>query len=252
MPTPFTHLEIAQRLLDDSSIAAPVRAELMRERGAYLLGSVAADARVGSGMPREHTHFYHYSRPITENPWRVMVNQHPRLLRPHSGAQRAFVAGYVAHLSVDEIWSLRMVGPQFAAREWADRAFRFYMLHMILIYMDERDYTRLCDWQPDALASAQPDGWLPFIGDDDLAAWQRLIHTQIKPDGSSQTFEIFGGRIGKDPDEMRDFLHDEGAMQSGLWDHVTPETLAQVEAEAYRHARSQMVVYLRETSPESV
>lgn len=252
MPTPFTHLEIAQRLLDDAAISAPVQAELMRERGAYLLGSVAADARVGSGMPREHTHFYHYSRPITEHPWRVMVDQHPRLLAPRTPAERAFVAGYVAHLSVDEIWSLRMVGPQFAAREWANRPFRFYMLHMILIYMDERDYARLCDWQPDALAAARPDDWLPFIGDNDLSAWQHLIYEQIKPDGSSRTFEIFGERIGKEPDEMRDFLHDEAAMQSGLWDHVTPETLAQVEFEAYRHARAQMVHYLHATRPESV
>lgn len=248
MPTPFTHLEIAQRLLDDPALPASIRADLTRERGAFLLGSVAADARVGNGMPREHTHFYHYSRPITEHPWRVMVDQHPHLMQPRTAAQRAFVAGYVGHLSVDEIWSLRMVGPQFAARDWATRPFRFYMLHMILIYMDERDFARLCDWQADDLRSAQPDDWLPFMSDDDLAAWQRTIHAQIKPGGTSRTFEIFGERIGKEPDEMRDFLHDPQAMQSGLWDNIAPDVLLQVETIAYDHARAQTAVYYQETT----
>ncbi len=246
MPTPFTHLEIAQRLLDDPVLPDAVRDDLTRARGAYLLGSVAADARVGSGMPREHTHFYHYSKPMTDHPWRVMVDAHPRLMQPRTAAERAFIAGYVSHLSVDEIWQRKMVGPHFAMREWADRPFRFYMLHMILIFMDFRDLALLCDWQPDDLITAKPDDWLPFMSDADLVAWQHLIHTQIKPGGTSRTFDIFGERLGKEPDEMAAFLNDPAQMQSGLWDHVTPETLAQVEANCYAHAREQMMVYLNE------
>jgi hypothetical protein len=247
MPTPFTHLEIAQRLLRDESIPASVRDLLHAEQGAFLLGSVAPDARVGSGVAREDTHFYLYGEQITEPPWRVMMARFPSLLRPHSDAHRGFVAGYVAHLSVDEIWSRRMVGPHFAGREWGDRAFRFYMLHIILIYMDERDLSLLEGWQPAALRSARPAGWLPFAGDDDLRSWQKLIYDQIKASGESRTLEIFGGRIGRQPADMRAFLDAPEQMQRGLWDHIAPSLLAEVEREMYNHARQQLMIYFDET-----
>jgi hypothetical protein len=250
MPTPFTHLEIAQRLLRDDEVPAPVRALLDRESGAFLLGSIAADARVGAGLPRSATHFYSYAEAITEHPWHVMVRAHPALLDPRDDAQRAFVAGYVAHLSVDEWWSLHMVRPHFAEREWGhdnNRAWRFYMLHIILIYMDERDLGHLEPWQAESLNRAEPSDWLPFASDADLRDWRDLIDAQIVPGGESRTLEIFGGRINKAPEEMRAFLDSPSQMQSGLWDHIPMPLLAEVEAGMYDHARQQMLTYLQES-----
>lgn len=244
MPTPFTHLEIAQRLLADEAVPVAYRDLLRAECGAFLLGNVAADARVGNGAPRSATHFYEYGQPIEAHPWRVMTGRNPGLLRPQDDAHRAFVAGYVAHLSVDEAWSLHMVGPHFYGRDWADGAFRYYMLHIILIYMDERDLLRLDDWHAPRLARALPRNWLPFISDADLKAWQRLIHDQISPDGASRTLEIFGGRIGVEPGEIRTFLDSPQQMQAGLWQHIPPALLQQTEARFYQHAREQMTVYL--------
>ncbi len=244
MPTPFTHLEIAQRLLVDEAIPAVYRDCLRAECGAFLLGNIAADARVGNGAPRGVTHFYDYGRPIVDHPWRVMTQRNPGLMQPHDAAHRAFVAGYVAHLSIDEAWSRNMVGPHFYGRDWADNAFRYYMLHIILIHMDERDLLRLDDWHAPNLAQAAPRDWLPFISDDDLKAWQRLIHDQIKPGGSSRTLDIFGGRIGKTARELRAFLDSPQQMQAGLWQHIAPELLAQTEVTMYQHARQQLVVYL--------
>ncbi len=248
MPTPFSHLAVAQRLFTDPTLPEAFRTLLMAERGAFLLGNVAADARVGAGTPREVTHFYAYGQPLDEAPWRVMLRQYPMLWTPHSASQRAFVAGYVAHLCMDEIWSKEMVGPHFAAREWGDRMFRFYMLHIILIYMDERDFAQLEHWQPEHLQRAQPDNWLPFIPDDDLRRWQLLIYDQIKPEGSSQTLEIFGDRIARTPQEMRAFLDSGEDMQRGLWDHIPRTTLAEIEGHMYAHARTEMLCYLDSAS----
>jgi len=247
MPTPFTHLEIAQRLLDDNAIPQPIREALRSEAGAWLLGNVAADARVGSGVPREKTHFYAYQEGITEHPWRIMVDENPALLRPNDAAHQAFVAGYVAHLSVDEIWSLQMVGPHFAGRDWADRAERFYMLHIILIYMDERDLPKIADWQAEALCRAEPDDWLDFMSDNDLRHWQTLIYDQIKPGGRSATLDIFGGRINVEPAEMRKLVDSEAEMQQRLWDHVPKPLMHEVEAACYAHAREQVLRYMRES-----
>lgn len=248
MPTPFTHLEVAQRLLRDEKIPQHMRDFLHDNLAAFTLGSVAADGRVGSGAPRETTHFYAYGEPLVEHPWRVMVRENPRLMRPHSDAHRAFVAAYVAHLSMDEIWSKHMVGPHFVGAGWGDQRFRFYMLHIILIYMDERDLAKLEDWIPESLCAAMPESWLGFMSDDDLRSWQTLIHDQIKPDGHSQTLEIFGERIGKPPEEMRAILDDPNTMQSDLWDHVSKALLGEVEAQLYAHARQQLIMYLQETT----
>lgn len=251
MPTPFTHLAIAQRLLKDGHIPLAYRDFLMAHADAFLLGNIAADARVGAGMPREFTHFYQYGQQITQNPWRVMIERNPDLLRPHSASQRAFVAGYVAHLSVDEHWSKYMVAPYFVGKSWDDHPpqFKFYMLHIILIAMDERDLATLESWQYECLSSAKPNQWLGFISDDDLCQWQGLIAKQIHPQGKSETLDILGKRVSKTPEEMRALLDSERRMHDNLWQYIPKTLLADVEQGMYDHARMQMLIYLNDTQP---
>lgn len=245
MPTPFTHLETAQRLLKDGQIPLDVRALLDADRSAFLLGHIAADARVDAGVSREATHFYAYDRPIDEHPWRVMMHRYPDLQSAHSPAQRAFLAGYVAHLSIDEYWTLNMVRPYFIKREWntPSREFRFLMLHIILCYLDERDLRRLLPWQNESLCAAQPEDWLPFMSDDILRGWRDFIGEQLKPGGISQTLALFGARIGKQPEELRAILDSPEQMENGLWANVPPEDLARIEGEMYGYACEQMAIF---------
>ncbi len=249
MPTPFTHLETAQRLLVDEYIPSDIQSALALQKPAFLLGSVAADARTNGDLTRESTHFYSYDKGITEHPWRVMLQQNPSLYQPTSPAHRAFIAAYVAHLSIDETWSLQMLGPHFVKREWGSNTFRFLMLHVLLISMDERDYDALQPWQYLALASATPDRWLPFMNDPILSDWQDFISEQISPDGRSQTLEVLGKRINKSPAEMRAIL-DSPQNQSDLWSNIPPDLLATVEASMYQHAREQLCIYWNESEPK--
>lgn len=243
MPTPFTHLETAQRLLEDEQIPSAIRQQLQSETPAFLLGNIAADARTGADIKREATHFYDYNFGIGEMPWRVMMRQHPSLNPPFSLARRVFLAGYVAHLSMDEVWTLEMLGPHFVARDWAPRPTRFLMLHILLIFMDERDRSLLANWQPGTLEAVQPHDWVPFLSDRILGDWRDFISQQIKPGGVSQTLEVFGSRINRQPHELRDILDSPERLQNELWAHITPEVLADVEAAMYRHAREQLCVY---------
>jgi hypothetical protein len=247
MPTPFSHLVFAERLREDMSVPSALRMLVEAEWSAFLLGSVAADGHVLAGIGREVTHFYAYDRPMEDNPWRVMVNQHPKLLSPQTPAQRAFVVGYVGHLSMDEIWSLHMLRPHFAEREWASRGQRFLMLHILLIYMDERDLALLPDVLADDLNSVQPYNWLPFLSDEMLINWRDLIYRQIKPDGKSETLEIFGQRIHRTPEELRAILDSPEQMQADLWANIPPALLADIEEQMYSHAREQMMVYMVES-----
>ena len=246
MPTPFTHLETAQRMLIDEQIPPEIRSALALEKPAFLLGSIAADARTNGDLTRESTHFYSYDKGITEHPWRVMLQQNPNLYEPTNLAHRVFVAAYVAHLTIDEVWSLQMLGPHFVRREWGSNAFRFLMLHVLLITMDERDYGRLEVWEYPALVKAVPHHWLPFMSDKILIEWRDFIGSQISPDGRSETLEVLGKRINKSPAEMRAIL-DSRQNQTDLWSNISPDLFASVETEMYQQACEQLCVYWNES-----
>jgi hypothetical protein len=233
-------------MLRDESIPAAIRAALEAEKPAFLLGNIAADARNSGALKREDTHFYSYDKGIYERPWRVMLQTHPSLLSPSNAAQRTFLAGYVAHLTIDEVWSADMLGPHFVQRDWGDRSLRFLMLHIILAHMDERDYRQLEDWQHPALEKAQPNHWTPFMSDAVLQEWRDFIAGQIAPEGTSQTLSVFGGRINKAPEELRAILDSPEQMQRDLWDNITPETLAGVESTMYRRACEELRVFWEE------
>ncbi len=245
MPTPFTHLEIAQRLLADDAIPPETRADLNDERSAFLLGSIAADARVSSGLKREDTHFYLYDQTISAPPWRTMLARFPSLAQVKSSAQRAFLAAYVAHLSVDAVWTLEMADPYFAHSDWADQHERFIVLHMLLVTMDERDYPRLCGWQRATLLAAAPDNWLPFMSNADLTAWRDLVGTQLPP-GAPTTLEILGERLSLSPAALQGLVDSREAMERRLWAHIPRALWAEVEAQMYADARAQMLTYLDE------
>ncbi len=244
MPTPFNHLIIAQQLLVDEQIPTTVRHSLTDERGAFLLGNIAVDARVTSGAAREETHFYAYHIPATKHPWRIMLDKYPTLQKADSAEHRAFLAGYTAHLAVDVTWTKRMLGPHFVRCEWGESiTWRFFVLHLMLIYMDERDLLLIEDWQPNDLLNTHPDGWLPFMSDTVLANWRDFVGQQIVPGGESKTMEILSKRVLHSVEELRALLDSPENMQSMVWDNVTRDVLAEVEAECYAESRRQVCAY---------
>lgn len=247
MPTPFTHLAIANRLLEDASLSETARALLHAQRPAFLLGSVAADARISPTSQREDTHFYHYTQRIQDHPWRVMLARYPSLATPRDDAHRAFVAGYVAHLATDEYWSLHMLEPHFARGTWGDSIqARFFVLHLLLIAMDERDLAAIDRQQAHTLAACQPHNWLPFMPDEVLCEWNAFIAQQLL--GESETLRIFGERVRHTPAELRALLDDPAYMQNALWQHITPDLLTSHEAGMYAFSLAQLEAYLAETA----
>lgn len=251
MPTPFTHLKIAQDLLGDAALPPLYRDLLLRQRPAFQLGSIVADARVASGDGREVTHFYAYGQPMTERPWRAMLRLHPQLRSAEDEAHLAFLAGYVAHLAADEAWALKMVRPHFWGREWhgVERRDKFFALHLILTVLDERDERALEDWQAGSLRNCEPRGWLPFMSDAILSQWRDLVAGQLDPAGDSLTLEIFGQRLGMDPALVREALDDPAAMRRRLWRFVPQSLLSEVTRLCYVFTRDQLAVYLTETMP---
>jgi len=242
------HLAFAQRVIDDPVLPATIRAFLTSPEnwGAFLLGSIAPDARVSSGIKRVDTHFYEYTPQIVTPPFTVMLGQFSQLNRDQLSAEAhiAFVAGYGAHLAMDEIWCVELLFPYFM-RRWDDQFTSFHMLHMLLASLDARDYDSLPkqDHYP-AIVNAQPNDWLPFIPDDALIEWRDLIVGQLAPGAASSTVEILSRRIDMPPEEMHRFISSPEQMAQNLWRNVPPSTIAAVEQSMYDRARAVLLTYL--------
>jgi hypothetical protein len=246
MPTPFTHLAYAQRLLK-SADSPWVLSNPAAELPAFLLGTIAADAIVPAPDPRAATHFYTYTQPMRDHPWRVMLDQNPNLMQTNDPALAAFVRGYVFHLAMDEYWSRELLGPYFANGTWgSSRAERFYVLHLLLIAMDERDVRTLSPRTADTLRQCQPHGWLSFIDDATLCSWRDFIAHQIT--GQSETLSILGARVGRSPQELRRVLDSPDQMHALLYQHLTPSFLADFEQRMYDFACEQLAVFARQGS----
>ncbi len=230
----------------DNDVPEAVRLALTAERSAFLLGNIAADARVNSGIKRADTHFYTYDEPLRDHAWRVMLARHPVLQTAISPDQRAFLAGYVAHLAMDEVWMLDLLRDYFFDAQWRDHKFRFLMLHILLTRIDERDNALLEAWHAPTLQAAQPADWLPFMSTADLMAWRDFIHLQLV--SGSQTLAVLGKRVNKTPDEFRAILDSPERLQADLWDHVPPAIVEQVETRMYTFAREQLLIYWREST----
>lgn len=247
MPTPFTHLVYAHRLLHDAALPAPARDLITAHLPAYYLGSVAADGHFMCALRREDTHFYTYDRPMEDHPWRIMLSRYPTLMQPASLDHRVFIAGYVAHLAMDEIWQKQMVHPRFVVQEWASRHQRFLMLNVLLVTMDERDYPKINPVIPQKLGNAAPNHWLPFMEDDALARWGALIHRQIDLGGSSETLTIIAPRVAMQVDALRALLDAHDQLEAELWTPIPRAVLAEVESAMYETARNDLTVYLEES-----
>lgn len=247
MPTPFTHLQITLRLAQDPTIPIDLRQFIHRNYSDFLLGGVIADQRPEGGS-RADTHFYEYTQPMPDHPWREMFRKNPSLNPPKSNAHHAFLLSYVAHLSADEYWSLYMLKPYFADGDWGtDIRGRFFLLHLLLITMDERDELLLPEGIGAIMQASQPDDWLPFLSDDLIRKWRDFIAEQID-EHDSQTLDIFGGRINTPAQEVRALLDDSEYMDSKLWKNVSHEVLADVEVKLYEFAREQLIIYWQETN----
>jgi len=245
MPTPFTHLRITHRLLEDPEIPNTIRALLDNYRADFYLAGVVADAHP-KGMSRSDTHFYHYTEPMPDNPWREMFRQYPGLKAPQSSRHQVFLMGYVEHLATDEYWSRNFLKPHIAEADWGRDIYdRFKTLHLLLIYMDERDEKCLPPSIAPLMRQSEPHLWLPFLPDDAMRDWRDFIADQLQT-GISQTLQIFGSRIQISPEQLRKMLDDTHLMQERLWNNIPPSLLADIEERMYSFARQQMLIYYNE------
>jgi hypothetical protein len=239
------HLALAERLARDPELPTSARDLMSAAWGSFLLGSIAPDARVSGGIPRSGTHFFEYGPVIDPRPAAAMLAAHPKLRYPALGgdaAHAAFIAGYAAHLTMDEIWCVKVLFPHFVIPGGPAQD-RLTLFHVFLGGLDARDRQQLAADEYDALCRTAPRNWTPFMADSDLLAWREVVAPQLAPGGQSLTASILAKVLRITPSRMAELMSD-AALQEELTRIVPTHTLASLEQAMYVGVRDIVAHYV--------
>jgi hypothetical protein len=211
MPTPFMHLQLAERVLAHERLDENVRTLLYDHYPAFYLGNVAADFQTICDIPRENTHFYDLPPARDARAYPEMLVRYPQLAQVDGlpGDQAVFIAAYCTHLMLDLRWYHEVLIPYFVAPSgWPSHRQRFIIHNTLLTYLDKLAVESLPAAAGEILAAARPCHWLPFARDEDLIDWQEMLVAQLAPGALLQTVAIYAGRLSMSPKEFAANLAD--------------------------------------------
>jgi hypothetical protein len=247
MPTPIQHLVVADDILAEGTLPLRARERLAALRGAFLLGAIAPDVQTVSGQPREATHFFALPPTDPRPAHEVMLAAHPLLARSKElpPAQAAFIAGYIQHLTLDELWIERVFGPHFGmSAEWGTFRERLLIHNVLRTWLDQRDGVRLNCSVSEALAQVELSEWLPFVSDVHLRTWRDQIALQLRPGAPIHTLEVFAARLHVPSAEFRRILESPDDMQRRVFAHLSPGSLSLFYADALQSSVRRIADYM--------
>lgn len=226
MPTPFMHLALAEEILCENDLSPTAQSLLARQRGPFLLGTTAPDIQAISGQTRVETHFYTLPRTSTRPAHEELFAAYPTLTQAKKlePAQAAFIAGYIAHLLLDELW-LDGIFLRYFCGDWATRQEQAFLHNVLRTWMDAQDQQRLNGNVTTSLRSVAPRDWLPCIQDADLNTWRDWLVRQLSPGQSAQTAQVFARRMGVSAAEMESLLQSPKQMERRVFQRVPLDTL---------------------------
>lgn len=251
MPNTQTHLAAASHLL--GAAALPMTIPWLAQpdmQAAFLLGTISPDARVVSGHTREATHFIPIPPPPGVLAQDMMLDAWPEL-RPQSvarQAQAAFVAGYLAHLIMDQTWLDIVVLPGLFIDgiDWNTRHPNWRLYSILMTWLEYQAAARLQPNITALLATATPEHWVPFLEDQHLIGWRNHVLQTIQTDGARRTSQIFARSNNLMAEELEAIVLSEERMAHEAYPVVPPEQLQQFAGETDRRTQQAVTAYLGE------
>ena len=198
MPSLGSHLARAQAVADRLALPA-----IEADRGAYYLGATAPDIRVLLQVERRDTHFYDLDEFAEQDSIARMLTAHPSLAAAGLEATtRAFMAGYLTHLVLDERYIAEVYRPCFGAYSTVDDDPRSDVLDRALQFevdrRDRADRARM-DAVRAAVAAAGTVRGIPFIDDARIAEWAgRIDDIASRPADYARFAQTLTRHLGRD------------------------------------------------------
>lgn len=249
MPNAQTHLAAVCALLARPPIQAAFQ-WLAEEPAcpAFLLGAISPDVRALSGQAREETHFFDIPPRSAHPAHAVMLERWPKLRdavqlgQPHA----AFVAGYITHLVMDQVWVEQVVMPGLfiEGAAWGMGHPNWQVYSILMTYLEYRAVERIPAGTLATLAKAHPQDWLPFVSDHYLTAWRDRIARIAQAGGARRLSALFAESTGMTADELEAIVLSEERMQIEAFNIVPRERLAAFEREAETRSADAVLEYL--------
>jgi len=242
MPPLAIHTAIARQMAD--SLRAP---ELDAQRGNVYLGSTAPDVRVITRWERQRTHYFDIHNFDDQSSVRAFLEDNPALSDAAALGQpsRAFLAGYLSHLIVDEMWIGAVYRPFFGERSALGGTIRANVIDRALQFSldaDRRADPELMTHVLNAVAACDLDLEIGFLDRDTLRQWHGIITEYVR---SQPDWDRFRERARK-------LLQQTGDVTEGGFTEIA-ESLPDLVDEALRHlSRDRIDDVLRECTSASV
>lgn len=174
MPPITLHMVLARQIASDLDDVG-----LNQAPGPYLLGATTPDIRVLTRQDRFSTHFFDLEGPDHQDSVAGFFARHGHLVAPErlSGETRAFVAGYVSHLAMDEQYITGVYRRFFARHDELGGTIRANVMDRLLQFDLDRAYgndpeikTQLCA----ALSCTVENIEAGFVDGETLDRWRRV------------------------------------------------------------------------------
>jgi hypothetical protein len=194
--------------------------------GSCLLGSTAPDIRAMTKWDRELTHFAPLSVQEAGTGTRRMFKLYPELADPRkqSAQTRAFVLGYVSHLTADEAWITSMFHTNFGeGNRIADTEVESHIWdRAIQLDMDRRVFAELDGLgnATDILPESEAGVAIEFLEQAVLQEWREWVTRFLGWDFTWERLKRAMNRMYRDNDEVQQVV--DGFLQK------MPESLEQV------------------------
>jgi hypothetical protein len=246
MPSIGSHLAGA-RLVADRLAHRTIDAD----RGAYFLGATAPDLRGMTRQPREDTHFFSFEDLAHQDSAERMFAEHPRLRVPNEldAETRAFVAGYLTHLLMDEQYIERIYREYFGAASKLGGDARADLLDRLLQYeLDRRarEDEALASAR-DAMAAANASADVAFIAADTLGRWRDIaVEMASHPptwDRWARTAARHAGASAETSDDEAAMLREVPDLLREVLDHVTEQRVREFIDESVEAATARVREY---------
>jgi hypothetical protein len=247
MPSIGSHLAGA-RLVADRLAHRAIEAD----RGAYFLGATAPDLRGMTRQPREETHFFSFDDLQHQDSAERMFSEHPglRLASAMDDETRAFVAGYLTHLLMDEQYIERIYREYFGQASKLGGDARADLLDRLLQYeLDrrEREQDALASTR-EALAATSAQAEIAFIARETLQRWRDVaVEMASHPpdwDRWARTASRHAGAAVASPDDEAAVLREAPDLLREVLDHVTEQRVREFIDESVEAATARVRTYL--------
>jgi len=189
---------------------------LDEERGNLYLGSTAPDIRVITRWERGRTHFFDLHNFGEQSGVAGLFAAYPGLHFPGSlnRATAAFVAGYVTHLVMDELWINTIYRPFFGQRSPLGGDLRANIMDRAIQFSLDRERRIDRDLMAhvvDAVARSDLALEIEFIDGDTLHRWKDVILDVVDHQPDWDRFRYIAGRhlreAGIDtPEQFEEFV----------------------------------------------